>query len=93
MQKVLLVFLVEGHTDTVPIHTEFIEDNWDLNAKRATSIVRLMQTNFDVQPERMTAGGRSEFVPKATNETTEGRASNRRTEKCVCRSVCFVIDQ
>ena len=75
-----LDILIEGHTDKVPIHTDCIEDNWDLSTKRATAIVRLMQTKFNVQPERMTAGGRSEYVPKATNETSEGRASNRRTE-------------
>ena len=75
-----LDILVEGHTDTVPIHTTCMEDNWDLSAKRATSIVRLMQTTFKVKPERMTAGGRSEYVPKTTNETAKGRAINRRTE-------------
>ena len=75
-----LDILVEGHTDNVPIATDCIDDNWDLSVKRATSIVRLMQTKFGVEPERMTAGGRSEYIPKATNETTEGRALNRRTE-------------
>lgn len=75
-----LDILVEGHTDNVPIATDCIDDNWDLSVKRATSIVRLMQTKFGVKPERMTAGGRSEYIPKATNETTEGRAVNRRTE-------------
>ncbi|MFH6769112.1 OmpA family protein [Gaetbulibacter aquiaggeris] len=75
-----LDILVEGHTDNVPIATDCIDDNWDLSVKRATSIVRLMQTKFGVEPERMTAGGRSEYIPKATNETTEGRAVNRRTE-------------
>ncbi|MBQ0787756.1 MAG: flagellar motor protein MotB [Oceanihabitans sp.] len=75
-----LDILIEGHTDNVPIQTNCIEDNWDLSTKRATAIVRLMQTKFNVQPGRMTAGGRSEYVPKATNETSEGRASNRRTE-------------
>ena len=75
-----LDILIEGHTDTVPIKTFCIEDNWDLSTKRATAIVRLMQTDFNVQPERMSAGGRSEYVPKATNETSEGRAANRRTE-------------
>lgn len=75
-----LDILVEGHTDTVPIHTDCIEDNWDLSTKRATSIVRLMQTEFNVLPERMTAGGRSEYIPKTTNKTVEGRALNRRTE-------------
>ena len=75
-----LDILVEGHTDHVPIANECMVDNWDLSVKRATSIVRMMQTQFGVAPERMTAGGRSEFVPKATNETVKGRALNRRTE-------------
>ncbi|GBF17961.1 MULTISPECIES: OmpA/MotB family protein [Arenibacter] len=75
-----LDILVEGHTDNVPISTDCMTDNWDLSVKRATSIVRLMQTKFGVQPLRMTAGGRSEYLPKTTNATTEGRAINRRTE-------------
>lgn len=75
-----LDILVEGHTDTVPIATECMEDNWDLSTKRATSIVRLMQSKFAVDPSRMTAGGRSEYIPKTTNETAQGRAINRRTE-------------
>ncbi len=75
-----LDILVEGHTDNVPISTECMLDNWDLSVKRATSVVRLMQTEFGVQPERMTAGGRSEYISKETNETSEGRAINRRTE-------------
>ncbi len=75
-----LDILVEGHTDNVPIATECMVDNWDLSVKRATSIVRLMQSKFGVKPQRMTAGGRSEFIPKDTNETVRGRALNRRTE-------------
>ncbi len=75
-----LDILVEGHTDNVPIANECMVDNWDLSVKRATSIVRLMQNKFSVQPSRMTAGGRSEYLPKTTNETVEGRAKNRRTE-------------
>jgi chemotaxis protein MotB len=75
-----LDILVEGHTDNVPISTECIIDNWDLSVKRATSIVRLMQSKFGVLPERMTAGGRSEYIPKETNATEKGKALNRRTE-------------
>lgn len=75
-----LDILVEGHTDNVPISTECMTDNWDLSAKRATSIVRLMQTKFAVDPARMTAGGRSEYIPKTSNETAKGKAINRRTE-------------
>jgi chemotaxis protein MotB len=59
-----LDILVEGHTDNVPISTDCYVDNWDLSAKRATSVVRTLQTKFKVDPSRMTAGGRSEFTPK-----------------------------
>ncbi len=55
-------------------------DNWDLSVKRATSVVRNLQTKHGILPERMTAGGRSEYIPKETNETPEGRQINRRTE-------------
>ncbi|RVU25756.1 hypothetical protein EOJ36_04890 [Sandaracinomonas limnophila] len=75
-----LDILVEGHTDSVPISTDCIKDNWDLSAKRATSVVRLLQTKFDVDPERMTAGGRGEFEPQANNSSRAGRKNNRRTE-------------
>ncbi|WP_410000040.1 OmpA family protein [Membranihabitans marinus] len=72
--------LVEGHTDNVPIATSCIKDNWDLSVLRATSIVRALQTEHDVNPKRMTAGGRSEYIEKASNGSSDGRALNRRTE-------------
>ncbi len=72
--------LIEGHTDNVPIKTEFLKDNWDLSAMRATSIARFMQDDLSVDPARITAGARSEYVPKASNDTAEGREMNRRTE-------------
>ncbi|GAB4005751.1 OmpA family protein [Spirosoma sp. KCTC 42546] len=75
-----LDILVEGHTDVVPIATSSIKDNWDLSALRATSVVRTLQKKFSVAPERMTAGGRSEFAPKDDNTTDAGRQQNRRTE-------------
>lgn len=75
-----LDILVEGHTDNVPISTECVADNWDLSTKRATSVVRVLQNKYKVSPDRMTAGGRSEYVSKAPNTTTAGRAQNRRTE-------------
>ncbi|KPK86163.1 MAG: hypothetical protein AMS27_05650 [Bacteroides sp. SM23_62_1] len=75
-----LEILVEGHTDNVPISTSCMADNWDLSVKRATSVVRLLQTKHGITPDRMTAGGRSEYIPKSTNETSEGRQINRRTE-------------
>lgn len=72
-------FMVEGHTDDQAIKTALMEDNWDLSVKRATSVVRILQNEFGVPPERMTAAGRSYYIPLATNETAEGRSKNRRT--------------
>lgn len=75
-----LEILVEGHTDNVPIATDCLADNWDLSTKRATSVVRALQSKYKVAPERMTAGGRSEYVPVSENSTSAGRAKNRRTD-------------
>ncbi len=75
-----LEILVEGHTDNVPISTDCMADNWDLSVKRATSVVRTLQKKHNIAPERMTAGGRSEYIPKEDNTTVDGRQANRRTE-------------
>lgn len=72
--------LIEGHTDNVPIKTAVYRDNWDLSVARATSIVRILTEEYKITPTRLTASGKGEFWPRATNDTPEGRASNRRTE-------------
>ena len=72
-------FLVEGHTDNVPIKTETILDNWDLSVMRATAVVRILQNDFQVSPERMTAAGRSSYIPLFDNDNASNRAKNRRT--------------
>ena len=72
-------FMVEGHTDNVPIKIEGIDDNWDLSVKRATSVIRILQNDFDVKPERMTAAGRSYYIPLYENDSPSNRAKNRRT--------------
>lgn len=72
--------LIEGHTDNVPIATDKIKDNWDLSVLRSTSVARLLQKKFGVEPSRLTAGGRSEFAPKDSNDNSAGKQSNRRTE-------------
>jgi len=72
--------LVEGHTDSIPIHTTVYKDNWDLSVARATSIVRILTNEYKIAPTRLTASGKGEFSPKASNSTPEGRALNRRTE-------------
>ena len=73
--------LVEGHTDNVPLKGSGpIADNWDLSVKRATSVVKIIVENSKVNPTRLTAAGRGEYVPVAPNTTKEGRTENRRTE-------------
>lgn len=70
---------VEGYTDNVPISTNCLKDNWDLSVSRATSVVRVLQNDFNIQPGRLIAAGRSEYVPLESNDTAEGRSTNRRT--------------
>ncbi|WP_423129959.1 OmpA family protein [Gaoshiqia sp. Z1-71] len=72
--------LVEGHTDSIPIRTAVYRDNWDLSVARATSIVRILTDEHKITPTRLTASGKGEYAPKASNKTPEGRAVNRRTE-------------
>ena len=73
--------LIEGNTDNVPLASANLpKDNWDLSALRATSVAKILQTQFGVNPSRITAGGRSEYNPKTTNASVSGRAENRRTE-------------
>lgn len=71
--------MVEGYTDNDPISTECLKDNWDLSVKRATSVVRVLQEKYNVDPNRLIAAGRGQFNALASNETTEGKATNRRT--------------
>ena len=77
--KPSIEFMVEGHTDDQPIRNAVLQDNWDLSVKRATSVVRVLQEEFGVEPQRMTAAGRSYYMPVASNDSAEGRAKNRRT--------------
>lgn len=72
-------FMVEGHTDNVPFRKGLLLDNWDLSVKRATSVVRILQNEYGLDPAKMAAAGRGEYLPIASNETVEGRAANRRT--------------
>lgn len=72
-------FMVEGHTDNNPIKTTTIKDNWDLSVLRATSVVRSLQNNHGIDPKRMIAAGRSEFIPLASNEGDANKSLNRRT--------------
>jgi len=72
-------FMVEGHTDNVAYRSGILMDNWDLSVKRATSVVRILQNQYGLDPAKMAAAGRGEYNPIAENTTTQNRALNRRT--------------
>ncbi len=72
--------LIEGNTDDVPILRENIRNNWDLSCLRASSVVQYLQNKFGVDPKRLTAGGRGEYNPVASNSTAVGKQRNRRTQ-------------
>lgn len=84
--------LVEGNTDNVPISRENIRNNWDLSALRASSVVQVLQNDFGVDPARLTAGGRGEYNPIASNDTPAGRQLNRRTQIIITPSLDQFMD-
>lgn len=84
--------LVEGNTDNVPINRPNIRNNWDLSTLRASSVVQVLQNKFGVDPSRLTAGGRGEYNPVASNDTLEGRQLNRRTQIIITPSLDQFMD-
>ena len=72
-------FMVEGHTDNVAYRSGVLLDNWDLSVKRATSVVRILQKDYGLDPKKMAASGRGEYNPIAENNSPENKAINRRT--------------
>ncbi len=72
--------LIEGNTDNVPITSKNIRNNWDLSTLRASSVVQALQNKYNVDPKRLTAGGRGEYNPIADNSTEAGKIKNRRTQ-------------
>ena len=72
--------LVEGNTDNVPISKTNIRNNWDLSALRASSVVQALQNTYGIDPKRLTAAGRGEYNPVASNSTAKGKQRNRRTQ-------------
>ena len=71
--------MVEGYTDNVPIKTARTKDNWDLSTQRANAVIRVLQNDYKIDPKRLIAAGRSEYLPLVANDTKEGRSRNRRT--------------
>jgi chemotaxis protein MotB len=74
-----LEVMVEGYTDNLPISNDCIKDNWDLSTKRATAVVRVLQNVYKVDPNKLIAAGRGQYNTLASNDTPEGRTTNRRT--------------
>ena len=74
-----LEVMIEGYTDNVSINNDCIKDNWDLSAHRATSVARVKQQNFGIDPNKLIAAGRGEYNILASNLTAQGRTTNRRT--------------
>ena len=74
-----LEVMVEGYTDNVPINNACVQDNWDLSVKRSTAVVKVLQRNYGIDPNKLIAAGRGEYNTLADNSTVEGRAINRRT--------------
>lgn len=77
---------VEGHTDNVPIRTAIYPTNWELSANRATNVVKFFIENAEMEPVRLSASGYGEYHPIATNDSTEGRAANRRVDIVVVKT-------
>ena len=71
---------IEGHTDDVPIHNSQFSSNWELSTSRATEMVRLLVTKYQIPPQQLSAAGYGEYHPVASNDTEEGRAQNRRVD-------------
>ena len=88
-----LEILVEGHTDNIPLSGKgLVKDNWDLSVMRATNVVKVLTKNQSLNPLQLTAAGRSEFVPIASNETKQGRSSNRRIEMILSPNLDDLFD-
>lgn len=84
--------LVEGNTDNVPISRPNIRNNWDLSCLRASSVVQVLQNDFGVDAQRLTAGGRGEYNPVASNDNANGRQLNRRTQIIITPSLDQFMD-
>jgi len=77
---------IEGHTDSIPIHTPRFRSNWDLSAARSIAIMEVMRNRFNISVERLSIAGYADTAPVADNDTPEGRARNRRVDLVILNS-------
>ena len=87
-----LTFLIEGHTDNKAFKSSAKNDNWNLSVNRATSVARILQTKYKIDPKRMIAAGRSQYVPIDDNKTKAGRINNRRIRIVIMPTVTQVMN-
>lgn len=84
--------MIEGHTDSKPIKTVQFKDNWDLSVVRATSVVRILTNDYEVNPLQIVPSGRGEYLPVDSNDSADGRARNRRTEIIMAPRIDKLMD-
>jgi chemotaxis protein MotB len=87
-----LSFMIEGHTDNKAFKKSSSNDNWSLSVNRATTVARILQTKYKINPKRIIAAGRSEFIPVDDNKTKAGRLNNRRIRIVIMPSVTQVMN-
>lgn len=87
-----MTFLIEGHTDNKAFKSSAKNDNWNLSVNRATSVARILQTKYKIDPKRMIAAGRSQYVPIDDNKTKAGQINNRRIRIVIMPTVTQVMN-
>lgn len=87
-----LSFMIEGHTDNKAFNKKSANDNWSLSVNRATAVARILQTKYKINPKRIIAAGRSEFIPLNNNKTKAGRINNRRIRIVIMPTVTQVLN-
>lgn len=92
IQKLPNPVRLEGHTDAIPIHTARFDSNWDLSAKRAIAMMKLLTGNFALGKDRVAISGYADTVPVDTNDTPEGRAHNRRVDIVILNQQALIAE-
>jgi chemotaxis protein MotB len=92
IQKLPNAVRLEGHTDAIPIHTARFDSNWDLSAKRAIAMMKLLTSNFHLPEDRFAIGGYADTVPLDSNNTAEGRAHNRRVDIVILNQQALIAE-
>lgn len=87
-----LSFMIEGHTDNKAFKKKAANDNWSLSVNRATAVARILETKYKINPKRIIAAGRSEFIPIDDNKTKSGRLNNRRIRIVIMPTVTQVMN-